>query len=87
MASFAARDMRWYPETTAYVGFNGGVSVWNAAGTWQRDGRLWGRCVTVYSDTGYQGQSRVVRPGQGIAELPAAFGNVRSHRFHACPLT
>ncbi|MFD6186861.1 peptidase inhibitor family I36 protein [Streptomyces goshikiensis] len=87
VASFVSQDMPRYPETTAYVGFNGGASVWSSAGTWRRDGRLWGRCVTVYSGTEYRGQSRTVRPDQGIARLPASFGNVRSNRFHACRLS
>ncbi|MFB7051555.1 peptidase inhibitor family I36 protein [Streptomyces vinaceus] len=87
VASFVSQDMPRYPETTAYVGFNGGSSVWNSAGTWHRHGRLWGRCVTVYSGAEYRGQSRTIRPDQGIARLPAAFGNVRSNRFHTCRLT
>ncbi|MFF4850604.1 peptidase inhibitor family I36 protein [Streptomyces sp. NPDC001194] len=86
VASFVAQDMPRYPETTAYVGFNGGASVWNSAGTWRSAGRLWGRCVTVYSGTEYRGQSRTVRPGQGIALVPASFGNIHSNRFHACRL-
>lgn len=84
VASFVAQDMPRYPETTAYVGFNGGESVWNSAGTWRRNGELWGRCVTVYNGTEYRGQSRTVRPGQGIARIPASFGNIHSNRFHAC---
>ncbi|MFH8640080.1 peptidase inhibitor family I36 protein [Streptomyces goshikiensis] len=87
VASFVSQDMPRYPETTAYVGFNGGASVWSSAGTWRRDGRLWGRCVTVYSGTEYRGQSRTIRPDQGIARLPASFGNVRSNRFHTCRLS
>lgn len=86
VASFVSQDMPRYPETTAYVGFNGGASVWNAARTWRRDGRLWGRCVTVYSGTEYRGQSRTIRPNQGIARIPASFGNIHSNRFHDCRL-
>lgn len=86
VASFVAQDMRAYPETTAYVGFNGGVSVWNGSAGRSRDGGRYGRCVTVYNRTDYRGQSRTVLPGQGIAELPASFGNVRSNRFHTCRL-
>ncbi len=87
VASFVAQDMPRYPETTAYVGFNGGGSVWNGAGTWRRNGEVWGRCVTVYNGTEYRGRSRTVRPGQGIARIPASFGNIHSHRFHPCRLS
>ncbi|WP_327360254.1 peptidase inhibitor family I36 protein [Streptomyces sp. NBC_01296] len=87
VASFVSHDMPRYPETTAYVGFNGGESVWNGAGTWRRNGRLWGRCVTVYSGTEYRGQSRTIRPDQGIARIPKSFGNIHSNRFHACRLS
>ncbi|WP_406385960.1 peptidase inhibitor family I36 protein [Streptomyces sp. NBC_00211] len=87
VASFVSQDMPWYPETTAYVGFNGGTSVWSSAGMWRRGGRPWGWCVTVYNGTEYRGQSRTIRPNQGIARLPASFGNIHSNRFHACPLS
>ncbi|WP_406179606.1 peptidase inhibitor family I36 protein [Streptomyces sp. NBC_01006] len=87
VASFVSQDMPRYPETTAYVGFNGGASVWNGAGTWRRGGLQWGRCVTVYSGTEYRGQSRTIRPDQGIARIPASFGNIHSNRFHTCRLT
>ncbi|MFG2976904.1 peptidase inhibitor family I36 protein [Streptomyces sp. NPDC048331] len=87
VASFAAQDMPRYPETTAYVGFNGGESVRNGALKWRRNGQVWGRCVTVYNSTEYRGQSRTVLPGQGIARLPASFGNIHSGRFHACRLS
>lgn len=87
VASFVAQDMPRYPETTAYVGFNGGESVWNSAGTWRRNGEAWGRCVTVYNGTEYRGQSRTVRPDQGIARIPPSFGNIHSNRLHACRLS
>ncbi|MEU8777014.1 peptidase inhibitor family I36 protein [Streptomyces sp. NPDC048606] len=85
VASLVAEDFPRYPETTAYVGFNDGASVWNGAGTRSRDGRLQARCVTVYNSTEYRGRSLVLRPDQGVARLPASFGNVRSNRFHPCP--
>ncbi|MGW7319345.1 peptidase inhibitor family I36 protein [Streptomyces sp. NPDC054854] len=84
VASLVAHDMPRYPETTAYVGFNDGSSVWNGGGTWRDGGRLWGRCVTVYSGVGYTGQHLTVRPGQGVPRLPADFGTMRSGRFHVC---
>ncbi|WP_158820720.1 MULTISPECIES: peptidase inhibitor family I36 protein [unclassified Streptomyces] len=87
VASFVSQDMPRYPETTAYVGFNDGGSVWNGAATWRRNGQVWGRCVTVYSSTEYQGRGRTVRPGEGIARVPASFGNIHSNRFHTCRLS
>ncbi|MEV0415113.1 peptidase inhibitor family I36 protein [Streptomyces sp. NPDC050448] len=87
VAGFVSQDMPRYPETTAYVGFNGGASVWNSAGRWRRNGRLWGRCVTVYNGTEYRGQSRTILPNQGIARIPASFGNIRSNRFDVCRLS
>ncbi|MEU5810012.1 hypothetical protein [Streptomyces sp. NPDC047718] len=84
VVSPVAVDMPWYPETTAYVGLNGGVSVWNGPGTWRARDGVWGRCVTVYSKTHYKGDALTLRPGQGIDRLPAAFGNIRSNRFHTC---
>ncbi|MGW6575009.1 peptidase inhibitor family I36 protein [Streptomyces sp. NPDC054945] len=87
VASFVSQDMPRYPETTAYVGFNDGGSVQNGAGTWRRNGQVWGRCVTVYNSTDYQGRRRTVRPGEGIARIPASFGNIHSNRFHTCRLS
>lgn len=87
VVSLVSQDMRWYPETTAYVGFNGGLSVWNSAATWRAGGHLWGRCVTVYNKADYAGRSLTVRPNQGIPRLPASFGNIHSNRFHSCRLS
>ncbi|MFE6847089.1 peptidase inhibitor family I36 protein [Streptomyces sp. NPDC057686] len=87
VVSLVAQDMPRYPETTAYVGFNGGSSVWNSARTWRAGGRLWGRCVTVYNSVGYSGRRLTVRPNQGVPQLPAGFGNIRSNRFHPCRLS
>ncbi|WP_345045121.1 hypothetical protein [Streptomyces sannanensis] len=87
VVSLVAQDFPWYPETTAYVGFNGGLSVWNSAATWHTGGHLWGRCVTVYNTVNYKGQSLTVRPNQGISRLPASFGNIHSNRFHPCRLS
>ncbi|KOU80739.1 hypothetical protein ADK94_28145 [Streptomyces sp. XY593] len=84
VASLAAQDMPRYPETTAYVGFNDAASVWNAAGTRSADGARGGRCVTVYNKPDYRGSRLTVQPGQGIPQLPASFGHVRSSRFHTC---
>ncbi|MEV7614153.1 peptidase inhibitor family I36 protein [Streptomyces sp. NPDC089799] len=84
VVSLVAEDMPWYPETTAYVGFNDGQSVWNGSGTRRTGDGVWGRCVTVYSKTHYGGAALTVRPGRGIERLPAAFGHVRSNRFHTC---
>ncbi|MFD8979551.1 peptidase inhibitor family I36 protein [Streptomyces sp. NPDC059564] len=86
VVSLAAQDMPRYPETTAYVGFNDGASVWNGAGTWRVKGVLWGRCVTVYNKAGYTGRSLTVPPGKGVAQLPASFGHIHSGRFHSCRL-
>ncbi|MET9604859.1 peptidase inhibitor family I36 protein [Streptomyces sp. NPDC006512] len=74
VVSLVSQDMARYPETTAYVGFNGGASVWNSTK----------RCVTVYSGAGYRGKSLTVRPDQGVSRLPASFDGVRSNRFHSC---
>ncbi|MEU7059689.1 peptidase inhibitor family I36 protein [Streptomyces sp. NPDC046197] len=87
VASLVAQDMPRYPETTAYVGFNDGLSVWNSAATWRSGGKRWGRCVTVYSKADYTGRKLTVRPNQGIPRLPASFGHIRSHRFHSCRLS
>ncbi|MFD3873252.1 peptidase inhibitor family I36 protein [Streptomyces sp. NPDC058623] len=87
VVSLVADDMRRYPETTAYVGFNGGSSVWNGGRTWRADGRLWGRCVTVYSGVDYSGRHLTIRPGQGVSQLPADFGNIRSGRFQVCRMS
>ncbi|MBL1104461.1 hypothetical protein JK361_07585 [Streptomyces sp. 5-8] len=87
VVSPAGQDMPRYPETTAYVGFSNAASVWNGAGTWRADGELWGRCVTVYNGTAYQGRGLTLAPGQGIAQLPPSFGHVHSHRFHTCRLS
>ncbi|GAA3285337.1 hypothetical protein Sros01_83510 [Streptomyces roseochromogenus] len=84
VVSLVATDMPRYPETTAYVGFNDGASVWNGAGTRKADGALRGRCITVYNKPGYTGKSLTVLPGRGIAQLPAAFGHIHSGRFHDC---
>ncbi|WP_280920883.1 peptidase inhibitor family I36 protein [Streptomyces sp. SPB4] len=84
VVSLVAADMPRYPETTAYVGFNDGASVWNGAGTRKVNGVLRGRCVTVYNKPGYTGKSLTVLPGRGIAQLPAAFGHIHSGRFHDC---
>ncbi|WP_371680693.1 peptidase inhibitor family I36 protein [Streptomyces sp. NBC_01276] len=86
VVSLVATDMPRFPETTAYVGFNDGASVWNGAAARTADGALWGRCVTVYSKPGYKGRSLTVLPGRGIAQLPAAFGHIHSGRFHDCRL-
>nr|WSW47930.1 hypothetical protein OG296_35280 [Streptomyces sp. NBC_01001] len=43
--------------------------------------------MTVYNSTEYRGQSRTIRPDQGIARIPASFGNIHSNRFHACRLS
>ncbi|MGO4463445.1 hypothetical protein AB4039_40180 [Streptomyces sp. M-16] len=67
------------------MGFNDGASVWDGATTRKvGDGAQWGRCVTVYHEPGYEGRSLTVLPGRGIAQLPAAFGHIRSGRFHNC---
>ena len=87
VVSPVAVDFPWYPESTAYVGMLDGASVWNNAGTWRKDGQLWGRCATVYNESYYKGKSLVIRPNQGIRLLPASFGHVRSNRFHACRLS
>ncbi|MFF4319407.1 peptidase inhibitor family I36 protein [Streptomyces sp. NPDC001568] len=84
VVSLVASDMPRYPGTTAYVGFNGGSSVWNGGRTWRADGRLRGRCFTAYSGVDYTGRQVTVRPGQGVSQLPADFGNIRSGRFHVC---
>ncbi|MFJ9080392.1 peptidase inhibitor family I36 protein [Streptomyces sp. NPDC102278] len=87
VVSLVALDMPRYPETTAYVGFNDGASVWNGAGTWRVEGAPWGRCVTVYNQAGYTGRSLTVAPGQGVEQLAASFGHIRSGRFHTCRLS
>ncbi|MFJ9764053.1 peptidase inhibitor family I36 protein [Streptomyces erythrochromogenes] len=84
VASLVAQDMRRYPETTAYVGFNDAASVWNAGRTWSANGVRLGRCVTVYNKPDYAGARLTVQPGQGIPQLAASFGHVRSSRFHTC---
>ncbi|MFG2395358.1 peptidase inhibitor family I36 protein [Streptomyces lavendulae] len=84
VVSLVATDMPRYPETTAYVGFNDGASVWNGTGTRKADGALRGRCFTVYNKPGYTGKSLTVLPGRGITQLPAAFGHIHSGRFHDC---
>lgn len=84
VASLAGQDMPRYPETTAYVGFNDAASVWNAGGARSANGVRGGRCVTVYNQPDYTGARLTVRPGQGIPQLPASFGHVRSSRFHTC---
>ncbi|MET8755263.1 peptidase inhibitor family I36 protein [Streptomyces sp. NPDC004667] len=86
VVSLVATDMPRFPETTAYVGFNDGASVWNGAATRKAGGALWGRCVTVYDKPGYKGRSLTVLPARGIAQLPAAFGHIHSARFHDCRL-
>ncbi|WP_405445551.1 peptidase inhibitor family I36 protein [Streptomyces erythrochromogenes] len=87
VASLAKQDMPRFPETTAYVGFNDAASVWNAGRTWSADGVRQGRCVTVYNKPDYTGSRLTVRPGQGIPQLAASFGHVRSSRFHTCRLS
>ncbi|WP_377267008.1 peptidase inhibitor family I36 protein [Peterkaempfera sp. SMS 1(5)a] len=84
VGSFVSSDMAAYPETTAYVGFNDGRSVWNNSATRTSGGKLWGRCAIVYSAVNYQGSSLTIMPGKGIASLPASFGHVRSNRFQEC---
>ncbi|MFG2291849.1 peptidase inhibitor family I36 protein [Streptomyces sp. NPDC048603] len=85
VVSPVAEDMPWYPQTTAYVGLNNGLSVWNGVSrTWRSGNAVWGRCVTVYNTTHYRGAALTLRPGMGIEHLPGAFGHVRSNRFHAC---
>ncbi|GAA3132505.1 peptidase inhibitor family I36 protein [Streptomyces echinatus] len=86
VVSLAAQDMPYYPETTAYVGFNNAASVWNGAGTSRVGGEPRGRCVTVYNGTAYKGRALTIAPGQGIAQLPASFGHIHSSRFHPCRL-
>ncbi|MFJ5552744.1 peptidase inhibitor family I36 protein [Streptomyces sp. NPDC093225] len=77
-------DMPAYPETTAYVGFNDGLSVWNGSGTWRTSDGRWGRCVVVFDQPHYKGRALTVRPGRGVERLPASFGHVRSNRFTTC---
>ncbi|MER5777030.1 peptidase inhibitor family I36 protein [Streptomyces sp. NPDC002039] len=84
VVSLVAQDMPRYPETTAYVGFNDGSSLWNGSGTRRADGVLRGRCVTVYNQAGYKGRSLTVAPGKGVERLPASFGHIHSGRFHDC---
>lgn len=84
VGSFVNQDMASYPQTTAYVGFNDGRSVWNSSGTWAVGNQLWGHCVTVYSAVNYRGNSRTLQPGEGIVTLPASFGHIRSNRFVQC---
>ncbi|MCY0960927.1 peptidase inhibitor family I36 protein [Streptomyces sp. H27-H5] len=84
VVSLVAQDMPQYPETTAYVGFNDGTSVWNGSGTRRADGVLRGRCVTVYNKAGYEGRSLTIGPGKGVERLPASFGHIHSGRFHDC---
>lgn len=84
VVSLVAQDMPQYPETTAYVGFNDGTSVWNGSGTRRADGVLRGRCVTVHNEAGYKGRSLTIAPGKGVERLPASFGHIHSGRFHDC---
>ncbi|MER5811809.1 peptidase inhibitor family I36 protein [Streptomyces sp. NPDC002033] len=84
VVSPVAQDMPRFPETTAYVGFNDGASVWNGAAPGRPGGASRGRCVTLYNAPGYTGRSLTLAPGRGIARLPASFGHIHSGRFHSC---